>query len=313
MLMKIVTGIGLFFFVVAAVLIIRDVHHIGVDTLGRLVAETSAWVIGLAVLLTVADYGALIGYDVLALRYLGKEVPLRTVATAAGIGFAVSNTAGHAYLAGGSIRYLFYVPAGLTKAQVLILIAFESLTLLMGMALAYVIAVGLIPAEPVLHGYTSLKWLYLSAVGVVAVSCIYLWAVVGRKRRLNIGGQVMTAPSKRMTVAQFGVGLIDNILVFLCFYVLLRFHVEAPVVLSFVVFIVAQTVGLTSQVPGGIGVFEGLFLTLFPHTPEQRGAVLAALITFRVLYFFVPFGAASLYLGMRRLGRVRVVPSGRLK
>lgn len=311
MLDKIVQWIGLAFFGIAVWLIAKEVHHVGADYLGRLILETPAWVIGLALVFMVADYGALIGYDGLALAYIGRSVPRRTVVEAAGIGFAVSNTAGHAYLAGGSIRYLFYVPAGLTKAQVVTLIAFESLTILMGMALAYVIAVSLAPFEAVLGQYPHVGWLYGSAVAVVIGIAAYWVFIIRPKRSVSIGGQVIRAPSPRMTIGQFGLGLLDNILVFLCFYVLLRYHVGAgaSLILSFVVFIIAQTIGLTSQVPGGIGVFEGLFLLLFPHTTDQKGAILASLAVFRALYFFLPFILASAYLGMRGLNRRR----GRLR
>lgn len=300
---KIIRWVSFIFFGMAVWLIFKEVHHVGADYLGRLILETPMGIIALALVFVFADYCALVGYDKIALDYVGKCVSNLTMIEAAGIGFAVSNTAGHAYLTGGAIRYLFYVPAGLTKGQVLELIAFETLTIFMGMALAYVIAVGLAPFEAVLGSYPHIGWLYGTAVAVSVGLLVYWVFIVRRHQNISIGGRMIQAPSERMTIRQFGVGLLDNIFIFLCFYVLLRYHVGAPIILSFVVFMIAQTVGLTSQVPGGIGVFEGLFLLLYPYTPDQKSGILASLVVFRALYFFMPFVVASAYLGIRGLNR----------
>jgi phosphatidylglycerol lysyltransferase len=60
-------------------------------------------------------------------------------------------------------------------------------------------------------------------------------------------------------------------------------------------YVVAQLLGLVSQVPGGIGVFESTFMLLagdqFP--PEQ---LLSALIAYRLAYYIIPLILAGLFL-----------------
>lgn len=301
MIDRIIQLIGLFFFGIAVWLITKEVDRVGFHHLVGLILSTPLWVIGLVVLFTGMDYIALSGYDILALRYIRKQIPYKKVLEASGIGFAVSNTTGHAYLAGGSIRYLFYTPEGLSKTDLVEFIAFESLTILIGMAAAFVLSVGLAPFEHTLDGYMYLNWLYAAAVGVVAAFAAYYFLLVVPGRHVTIGGTDIRAPERRMTVWQLIVGLADNICVFLAFYAIIRYHVEAPLLETFMIFIIAQTIGISTQVPGGVGVFEGLFLYLFPHEASEKGGILAGLAIFRVIYFFVPFLIASAYLGVRMM------------
>lgn len=305
MIDKIIQLISFIFFGIALWLIVKEVELVGAKYLWGQILSTPLWVIGVAVLIAGVNFTVLSGYDITALEYIHKSLPYRRILEASSIGFAISNTSGHAYVAGGSVRYLFYLPQGLTRAEIIRVIAFESLTILMGMGAAYVLAVGLAPYEKILSGISYLKALYWSAGGVVAGFVLYYLIWVRRGKNMSVAGHVIEAPSPILTLKQIMVGLGDNITLFLCFYILLRYHIHAPIIPAFMVFIIAQTIGLTTQVPGGIGVFEGTFLYLFPHTGSDKSGILASLALFRVLYYFLPFIMASLYLGgwfvMRRL------------
>ena len=294
---RIVQLVGLFFFGVAVWLIMKEVEKVGLNHLETLILSTPLWIVGLGLLFTLCDYLALSGYDFLALRYVGKKVPLKTVFKTAGVGFAISNTTGHAYVAGGSVRYLFYTKEGLTKLDIVKLIAFESLTFLFGMLFAFFVAVLAAPLSHALdahYGYLKeLDWVCL----IIAVLFACYWILVIKPgRKIKVAGELITSPSPKMTIRQILVGFADNVCVILAFYVLMWYHLKSPFLPVFIVFIIAQAVGVSSQVPGGIGVFEGLFLYLFPHTLEQKGGILASLAIFRVLYYFVPFVLAAFYL-----------------
>ena len=66
------------------------------------------------------------------------------------------------------------------------------------------------------------------------------------------------------------------------------------------IYLLAQLAGLVSQIPGGLGVFETVMLTfLTPTVPAA--AVLAALFTYRGLYYFLPFVFAAVLLGTHEL------------
>ena len=82
----------------------------------------------------------------------------------------------------------------------------------------------------------------------------------------------------------------------LVFYTLFRAHLDAPYLHVAVIFLISQLIGISTQVPGGLGVFEASFLYLFSHTPDEKLPLLAVLISFRVLYYFLPLLISCLWL-----------------
>lgn len=62
----------------------------------------------LAVMVTVAGYLLLTGYDVLALRYASLSIPFRQVLPISLSAFAIGHNVGLASLSGGAIRYRSY-------------------------------------------------------------------------------------------------------------------------------------------------------------------------------------------------------------
>lgn len=294
---KIVQLISFFFFGVAIWLIAKEVDKVGLSHLTNLVLSTPFYIILIALLLTGFNYLSLTGYDWTALEYIGKKLPFKTVFKTASIGFAISNTAGHAYASGGAIRYLFYTPCQLSRAQILMIIAFESLSILLGIGVVYIIAIGLEPFVGILNSYPYLTLLYIAAFLVLCGFVAYWLFIIKPHKKLTLGSIQIKAPSLSMTFKQMLVGFFDNFTICLVFYTVLSYHIPSDFMPVFIIFMIAQVLALTSQVPGGMGVFEGLILYLFPHTPEQKGPLLAALIAFRVLYFFVPFVLSGLYIG----------------
>jgi uncharacterized membrane protein YbhN (UPF0104 family) len=66
-----------------------------------------------------------------------------------------------------------------------------------------------------------------------------------------------------------------------------------------IVFLPATLFGTVSHAPAGLGVIEATMLLGLPQYPRE--ALLAALLTFRALYFLLPLFLASLMLGIREL------------
>jgi hypothetical protein len=55
--------------------------------------------------------------------------------------------------------------------------------------------------------------------------------------------------------------------------------------------------GVASNVPGGLGVFEGVILLLL-SAKVPAAAVLASLLAYRAIYYFLPLGFATGLLGL---------------
>ena len=99
-----------------------------------------------------------------------------------------------------------------------------------------------------------------------------------------------------MTFKQILLCASDIISAALVFYVLFSFHLDADYLHVAVIFLIAQLIGVSTQVPGGLGVFEATFLYLFDPAKNEKASVFAVLIAFRVLYYFLPLLISCLFV-----------------
>ncbi len=298
---RIVNWVSIVFLGFAVWLIIKEVNHVGIAALWTDIVATPWWVYLLAGLFTALDFIMLAEYDVISLKYVGVKIPYPTILKTAAIGFGISNTAGHSYASGGAVRFLFYGQNGVSRMKILGMIAFETLTFFLGMGGIYLIAIALAPWTHVLDGYAHEKILYISGGIVLAALAGYYLFLVRPQKSFRVDGTEIKAPTVKMSIKQMGVGLTDNFLVFMVFCIITRYHIDTPFITLFVVFIVAQSIALCSQIPGGVGLFAGLVLYLLPHAAADKSGLLAALVLFRVIYFFIPFLLAAGYLGVQML------------
>ena len=60
-------------------------------------------------------------------------------------------------------------------------------------------------------------------------------------------------------------------------------------------FIIAQVLGVYSQVPGGLGVFELVFSNILPGDNNQA-ILFGALIAYRIIYYLLPLVLSGIVL-----------------
>lgn len=294
---KLIQLISLFFFGMAFWLILKDIEKVGFDTIVQMIIQTPYWVILLALFFVLCNYLSLCGYDALSLDYIHIKIPFKTTFKTSALGFAVSNTVGHAYISGGAIRYLLYTPFNVSRAKILLLIAFETLTIFMGMGFIYVIATLLLPFSEELNNTQHLKTFYIVSAIIILTFILYWYIILLPQHNLRIGGVTLKTPDKITTYLQLLIGFTDNFLLSVIFYTFLRYHLEVSFLSVFIVFTLAQITAQASQVPGGLGVLTSLFLLFFPHAQTDKSAILASLFLYRITYFFIPFFLALFYLG----------------
>ena len=243
-----------------------------------------------ALALTVINYLVLAGYDWLALRFTGHtQIPLPKMIAAALLSYAISNNTGHAWAAGGSIRYRFYSKWGVPGWDILKISLFQTVTYLLGALTLGLVGSLLLPhyLSPKVPEPTSIHWVSL----VCALSLLIYWTAIFIWRKpLLIREFQLYLPSSAMTLAQTMVACIDVVLSSLVLWVLLLGKVDIGFGAFIVVFVVAQVVGVISQVPGGIGVFESAFLWLMSNieATDQHLILIGALLLYRIIYYFVP-------------------------
>ncbi len=270
--------------------------------------------IAAAILLTALNYGILAGYDLLALRFTGHRVPLSRILLTSFIGYGISNNTGHAWASGGSVRYRFYNDAGVPGRDVAKISLFLALTYIIGVLTLGLIGTALAPgAERSALGHASLFNLMLG--GSLAALLAY-WAVIFCWRKpLRVKGVEISLPSPSLALGQTIVSSLDLIAASLVLWVFIK---DVPG-LSFSAFLsiyaMASLLALVSQVPGGLGVFEGAFLWLAgPSFAASHPAIVAGLVLYRVIYYFIPLASAGLLLIAHDLyaNRARFAKIGRV-
>jgi phosphatidylglycerol lysyltransferase len=272
------------------------VHNLS-DILASLQAMPMRIVLA-ACALTVINYLVLAGYDWLALRFTGhRQIPLTKMIAAALLSYSISNNTGHAWAAGGSIRYRFYSKWGVPGWDILKISLFQTITYLLGALSLGLVGSLLLPhyLSNTVHEPQAIHWVSL----ICAASLLVYWGAVWLWRKpLLIKGFELYLPTPAMAFWQTLVASIDVVLSSLVLWVLLLGKVDIGFGAFVVVFVVAQVVGVISQVPGGIGVFESAFLWLMSgiEATEQHLILIGALLLYRVIYYFVPLLLAGVGL-----------------
>jgi hypothetical protein len=106
-------------------------------------------------------------------------------------------------------------------------------------------------------------------------------------------------PNLRWTFLQIGIGTVDRCLASLSLFILLPGEPAVGFVTVVVVFVLATLLGAMSHTPGSLGVVEAAILIGLPQYPRED--LLAIVLTFRVLDFFLPLLIATTMFGLREL------------
>lgn len=240
--------------------------------------------LALAVVLTVANYVVLTGYDLAAVTWAGLALPRRRVAAVSLLSYAIANSVGLGMLSGASVRYRFYTRWGVAAPDLSRVVLFYTTTFALGLLTLGGLSLALDP-PPALAAEAG----YARGLGVVFLLVTAAYAVMAttRRRPLRLFRLDVPMPGPRVTATQFVLSALDWLLAAGVLWTLLP---SGPVgFLSFAgAFLIAQLAGVASHVPGGLGVFETALVILCK--PAIPAAVLVpALVVYRAVYYLLPF------------------------
>ena len=285
--------------VAAAVLyhLLRDIDA------GKIIAALEAqsrWRIFIAGALVVAGYSNLVCYDLFALHAIGKRnIPLHVVAFASFTSYTIGHSLGAATLTCGLVRFRVYSFWQMNLTHIAKIALFTGMTYWLGNIVVLGGAVAYAPQALTAVDHLP-AWLNRLAgfAGVFVVICYLGW--LGRGRRL-IGRDnwQVALPGVRGSLLQIGIGALDRVLASLSMYMLLPASPAVGFATVLVVFVIATLLGIVSHAPGSLGVVEAAVLIGLPQYPREE--LLAALVTFRMLDFFLPLMLATLMFGAREL------------
>lgn len=253
--------------------------------------------------LTLLSYFLLTGYDFLALRHVGRSLPLRDLLFASFTAFALSNNIGVQLLSGGSTRYRIYKGYGFSAIEIGAIVVFCTVAYALG-----VVTVGgfLALIDPLdVARLLRLPQILVMAGGValLGVSLVYLALCARWRRPVAFAGYQLRLPSLPLAIAQVVLASIDAVAASTVIYVLLPGNLGLSYQSFLPVYLVAATASVLSLVPGGLGVFETAMTMLM--APPSKAAALSAFFAYRMIYFVAPLVIALIGFAVHELRRQR--------
>ena len=295
LLKKIVSWSGLFFFAVAAYMIYHQLSKYKLEDIKDALVSIPAHNLFLACMASLGGYVALSSYDFLALIFFCRKLAPLKLIFAGFVGFSISNNAGHAIVSGGAIRYRLYTRWRFHASEIVRMVTFSGFTYLVACFFLIILGYFLTPDHAFGEGSVShqnaLTVTVISALGLL----VYFGASLFYKKPIIIKDVEFDIPSFKMALAQVFIGGADILLASLVLYYSLTPFMDIPFDVFIGVFIIAQVLGVFSQVPGGLGVFEGLFLYIIPGDHNQA-LIFGALIAYRIIYYLFPLIISGIVL-----------------
>jgi phosphatidylglycerol lysyltransferase len=260
--------------------------------------------IGQAIVLTALGYAVMPLYDLFALHSIGRTLPKRRVALISFISYAFSNTLGMAMLVSGSIRYRFYIQAGLSTLDVAKVVLFCTLSFWLGL---FAITGATLLLVPIPLGLPLARWHLLLGIALCLIPLLWLVGGALLRRPIKLWRWKVQLPSVSVGLRQVFVGALDWGLAAAVLYALMPDSLALHFGSFLAIFALAQIAGLISHVPGGLGVFEAVMLAGFGATGNQAlsAPILGALAAFRGVYYLLPLCAATVVVVIREARGLR--------
>jgi glycosyltransferase 2 family protein len=254
--------------------------------------------LALALVCVAASYLCLTGFDALGVRYVGRSLPYRRIALTSFVALSIGHNVGVAALSSGTLRYRFYSGFGFSAFEVGKIILFCGATVGLGLlslgGLVLLLRPDVVPGLIGMPAATARALGFLCA-GLVGGYVLLAWRV---RRPLCFRGHSVGLPTVGIAAAQVAVGTANFAFVAAALHQLMAGAADYPEVVG--AYVLANAAALLSHVPGGLGVLEFVVASLVVN-----GNVIAALIVFRIVYFFVPLMLGSILLSGAELVRWR--------
>ena len=281
-------------------LLYRELRTFSYENFVAGLGQISLGRVGTAVALTSLYYLLLVGYDLLAVRHAGHELPLGKVALASFTGYACAYNFG-ALLGGASVRFRLYSLWGLSPLRVAQVVVLVALTFWVGVCTlgGIVFLVEPFPLPAAVHPPVSTT----QPLGALLLLLLAAYLAVCRARHgrpVRLLGHHLVLPSLGMALAQATIASADLLTGAAVLHVLLTrpvLDVGYWPLLS--VYLLSLSAGIAFQVPGGLGVFELLSLELL-H-PASPAKLIAVLVVWRAVFYLLPLAVAGVVLGTHEL------------
>lgn len=274
------------FFIAVVVLLVVYARQVNWADVRDVIIHYNRIAITGSVALVIVSYLTYGLYDLIGRAYCGHKLEKRQVMLVSFICYAFNLTLS-TWVGGVAMRYRLYSRLGLDGSTITRIFSLSIATNWLG----YVLVAGIVFSA----GMVSVPGGWFIGAGTLRITGIALLALVGvylalcafsKKRRWTIKGQKLALPSLRMALLQFAVSSANWLVMGAIIWLLLMQKVDFPQVLG--VLLISSIAGVIIHIPAGIGVLEAVFLALLQGEAISHGAIIAALLAYRVLYFIAP-------------------------
>ncbi|SNY76900.1 lysylphosphatidylglycerol synthase domain-containing protein [Enterobacter sp. CC120223-11] len=279
------------FFLAVAVLLVVYAQKVDWQEVWKIIRNYDRAALLGAVALTIVSYLIYGCYDLLGRVYCGHKLAKRQVMLVSCICYAFNLTLS-TWVGGIGMRYRLYSRLGLPGSTITRIFSLSIATNWLGYILlgGVIFSIGVV--ELPAHWYIRDGTLRLIGGALLLFIAVYLWACAFAKRRhLTIKGQKLVLPSWRFALLQMLISSANWMAMGAIIWLLLGQQVHYFFVLG--VLLVSSIAGVIVHIPAGIGVLEAVFIALLSGEHASQGTIIAALLAYRLLYFFIPLALAT--------------------
>ncbi len=274
------------FFIAVVVLLVLYAQKVDWDDVWHVIRDYNRNALLSAVALVVISYLLYGFYDLLGRVYCGHKLAKRQVMLVSFICYAFNLTLS-TWVGGIGMRYRLYSRLGLPGSTITRIFSLSITTNWLGYILLggviFTFGVVQIPA----HWYIDERTLRIAGVMLLLVIVAYLWCCAfARRRHLTVKGHKLVLPSWKFAIAQLVISSANWIAMGAIIWLLLGMQADFFFVLG--VLLVSSIAGVIVHIPAGIGVLEAVFIALLAGEHVAQGTIIAALLAYRVLYYFLP-------------------------
>ena len=274
------------FFIAVIVLLVVYAKKVDWEEVWKVIRDYNRVALLSAVGLVVVSYLIYGCYDLLARSYCGHKLAKRQVMLVSFICYAFNLTLS-TWVGGIGMRYRLYSRLGLPGSTITRIFSLSITTNWLG----YILLAGIIFTVGVVelpdHWYIDQTTLGILGIGLLLIIAVYLWfCAFAKHRHMTIKGQKLVLPSWKFALAQMLISSVNWMVMGAIIWLLLGQSVNYFFVLG--VLLVSSIAGVIVHIPAGIGVLEAVFIALLAGEHTSKGTIIAALLAYRVLYYFIP-------------------------
>ncbi|HHU0690018.1 lysylphosphatidylglycerol synthase domain-containing protein [Citrobacter sp. Marseille-Q3906] len=274
------------FFIAVIVLLVIYASKVNWEEVWTVIRDYNRLALLSAIGLVIVSYLFYGFYDLLGRYYCGHKLSKRQVMLVSFICYAFNLTLS-TWVGGIGMRYRLYSRLGLPGSTITRIFSLSITTNWLGYILlgGFIFTFGVVQLPA--HWYIDELTLRILGVSLLLIIVVYLWfCAFAKHRHITIKGQKLVLPSWKFALIQMAISSTNWMVMGAIIWLLLGQGVDYFFVLG--VQLVSSIAGVIVHIPAGIGVLEAVFIALLAGEETSQGLIIAALLAYRVLYYFLP-------------------------